>query len=120
MFTENIPLRGFNFRDNRLMDGRWTRNSNVYDITMFFRVMALCHTGIPIEDDQADKLKFEAESPEEVAFLIASQEFGFQFCKRTQSVMALKELDPDLGSVVERYSLGFLIPFLVLFSRLFP
>ncbi|KAK3430469.1 hypothetical protein EUGRSUZ_E02021 [Eucalyptus grandis] len=113
-------IKGFNFRDNRLMDGRWTRNSNVYDITMSFRVMALCHTGVPIEDDQADKLKFEAESPEEVAFLIASQEFGFQFCKRTQSVMALKELDPDLGSVVERYSLGFLIPFLVLFSRLFP
>ncbi|KAF8023103.1 hypothetical protein BT93_F0564 [Corymbia citriodora subsp. variegata] len=95
-------IKGFNFRDDRLMDGRWTHNSNVYDITMFFRVMALCHTGIPIEDDRADKLKFEAESPEEVAFLITSQEFGFQFCKRTQSVMVLKELDPDLGSVVER------------------
>ncbi|KAK3432479.1 hypothetical protein EUGRSUZ_E04358 [Eucalyptus grandis] len=97
-------IKGFNFGDDRLMDGRWTRNSNVYDITMFFRVMALCHTGIPIEDDQADKLKFEAESPEEVAFLIASQEFGFQFCKRTQSVMVLKELEPDLGSIVESYS----------------
>ncbi|KAL3739270.1 hypothetical protein ACJRO7_020644 [Eucalyptus globulus] len=65
-------------------------------------VMALCHPGIPIEDDRADKLKFEAESPDEVAFLITSQEFSFQFCKRTQSVMVLKELDPDLGSVVER------------------
>ncbi|KAK3430465.1 hypothetical protein EUGRSUZ_E02025 [Eucalyptus grandis] len=95
-------IKRFNFRDDRVMDGRWTRNSNVYDITMFFRVMALCHPGIPIEDDRADKLKFEAESPDEVAFLITSQEFGFQFCKRTQSVMVLKELDPDLGSVVER------------------
>ncbi|KAK3432482.1 hypothetical protein EUGRSUZ_E04360 [Eucalyptus grandis] len=95
-------IKGFNFRDDRLMDGRWTCNSNVYDITMFFRVMALCHTGIPIEDDQADKLKFEAESPEEVAFLITSQELGFQFCKRTQSVMVLKELDPDLGGIVKR------------------
>lgn len=94
-------IKGFNFRDDRLMNGRWTCNSNVYDITMFFRVMALCHTGIPIEDDQADKLKFEAESPEEVAFLITSQEFGFQFCKRTQSVMVLKEFDPDLGSIVK-------------------
>lgn len=104
-------IKGFNFRDDRLMDGRWTRNSHVFDITMFFRVMALCHTGIPTTDDRADKLKFEAESPEEVAFLITSQEFGVQFCKRTQSVMVLKELDPDSGSVMERYPFGFLIPF---------
>ncbi|XP_056161871.1 probable phospholipid-transporting ATPase 4 [Syzygium oleosum] len=95
-------IKGFNFRDDRLMDGRWTRNSHVFDITMFFRVMALCHTGIPTTDDRPDKLKFEAESPEEVAFLITSQEFGVQFCKRTQSVMVLKELDPDSGSIVER------------------
>ncbi|KAK3432485.1 hypothetical protein EUGRSUZ_E04363 [Eucalyptus grandis] len=63
------------------------------------RLMALCHPGIPIEDDRADKLKFEAESPDEVAFLITYQEFSFQFCKRTQSVMVLKELNPDLGSI---------------------
>ncbi|XP_030549237.1 probable phospholipid-transporting ATPase 5 [Rhodamnia argentea] len=95
-------IKGFNFQDDRLMDGQWTRYSNVYHMTMFFKVMALCHTGIPIEDDRADKLKFEAESPEEVAFLIAAQEFGIQFCKRTQSVMVLKELDRDSGSVLER------------------
>ncbi|KAL2494037.1 putative phospholipid-transporting ATPase 5 [Forsythia ovata] len=66
------------------------------------RVMALCHTGIPVEDDKSDRLKYEAESPEEVAFLIAAHEFGFKFCERTQSIMVLQELDPSSGLVVKR------------------
>ena len=95
-------IKGFNFKDDRLTGKSWIWTSNSYDMTMFFRVMALCHTGIPIEEDQTGKLKYEAESPEEVAFLIASQEFGFKFLRRTQSVMVLKELDPSSGFEVER------------------
>ncbi|XP_059634389.1 probable phospholipid-transporting ATPase 5 [Cornus florida] len=95
-------IKGFNFRDDRLMNKHWMHRSNLTDMTMFFRVMALCHTGIPVGDDQTDKLKYEAESPEEAAFLIASQEFGFKFYRRTQSVMLLKELDPSSGLEVER------------------
>ncbi|KAI9198313.1 hypothetical protein LWI28_013685 [Acer negundo] len=96
-------IKGFNFRDDRLMNNNWIYRSNVNDVTMFFRVLALCHTGIPLEDDQTDhKLKYEAESPEEVSFLIASQEFGFQFCRRTQSTMVLKEIDPSSKKVLER------------------
>ena len=95
-------IKGFNFRDDRIMNKKWIRNSNAFDMTMFFRVMALCHTGIPVEDESSDKLKYEAESPEEVAFLIASQEFGFQFFQRTQSTMFLKELDPSSGKEVKR------------------
>ncbi|XP_022714556.1 probable phospholipid-transporting ATPase 4 [Durio zibethinus] len=99
---EESVIKGFNFRDDRLMNKNWIHRSSLLEITMFFRVMALCHTGIPIEDDKIDKLRYEAESPEEVAFLIASQEFEFQFCRRTQSVMVLKEFDPS-GKEVERY-----------------
>lgn len=95
-------IKGFNFRDDRLMNNQWIYRSDLFDMTMFFRVMALCHTGIPVEDGQTDKLKYEAESPEEVAFLIASQEFGFQFFQRTQSLMTLKELDPSSGKQVKR------------------
>ena len=84
------------------MNKNWIHGSNLLEITMFFRVMALCHTGIPVEDDKTNKLRYEAESPEEVAFLITSQEFGFQFCRRTQSVMVLKEFDPFSGKEVER------------------
>lgn len=101
-FGEGSVVKGFNFRDGRLLNKGWMYSSNPYDVVMFFRVMALCHTGIPVEDDQTDKLKYEAESPEEVSFLVASQEFGFKFFRRTQSVMVLKELDPSSGTVVER------------------
>ncbi|KAM7500349.1 hypothetical protein LguiA_024763 [Lonicera macranthoides] len=95
-------IKGFNFRDNRILNKLWIYRSNVSDMIMFFRVMALCHTGIPVEDDQSGKLKYEAESPEEVSFLIAAQEFGFKFCRRTQSVLVVKELDPSSCLEVER------------------
>lgn len=95
-------VKGFNFRDDRLMNDQWIYRSDLFDVTMFFRVMALCHTGIPVEADETDKLKYEAESPEEVAFLIASQEFGFQFFQRTQAIIVLKELDPSSGKKVKR------------------
>lgn len=100
--TKDKCIKGFNFRDDRLLNKNWIHKSNANDMTMFFRVMALCHTGIPVEDDHTDKLKYEAESPEEVAFLIASQEFGFQFCRRAQSTMVLMEVDPSSGKEIER------------------
>ncbi|CDP17608.1 unnamed protein product [Coffea canephora] len=95
-------IKGFNFRDDRLMDKMWIHGSNVHDMIMFFRVMALCHTGIPVEDGNSKRLKYEAESPEEITFLIAAQEFGFKFCQRTQSVMFLQELEPSSGIEVKR------------------
>ncbi|KAK4491522.1 hypothetical protein RD792_002273 [Penstemon davidsonii] len=100
--TSYSIIKGFNFRDDRLEDRMWIYKSNVVDTMMFFRVMALCHTGIPVEENKSDKTKYEAESPEEVAFLIAAQEFGFKFCQRTQSTMVLQELDPSSGLEVKR------------------
>ncbi|XP_011096893.1 probable phospholipid-transporting ATPase 5 [Sesamum indicum] len=99
---KETAVKGFNFRDNRLMDKMWIYRSNVSDMIMFFRVMALCHTGIPVEENRGNKIMYEAESPEEVAFLIAAQEFGFKFCQRTQSTMVLQELDPSSGLEVKR------------------
>ncbi|KAM1123095.1 hypothetical protein ACFX13_004612 [Malus domestica] len=100
---EESAIKGFNFRDDRLMNKKWMYRSNLSDVTMFFRVMALCHTGIPVEEDElTHKLKYEAESPEEVSFLVAAQEFGFQFFRRSQSFMFLKEFDPSMGKEVER------------------
>ncbi|KVH95088.1 HAD-like domain-containing protein [Cynara cardunculus var. scolymus] len=105
-------IKGFNFIDDRLMNKRWLHGSNVWDMIMFFRVMALCHTGIPVENCEgttSHKLKYEAESPEEVTFLIAAQEFGFQFCRRTQSSMFVKEIDPsglERMSVIVRDEVG--------------
>ncbi|KAG6392144.1 hypothetical protein SASPL_146355 [Salvia splendens] len=87
-------IKGFNFRDGRLMDKMWIYRSNVGEMLMFFRVMALCHTGIPVEGEAG----YEAESPEEVAFLVAARQFGFRFYQRTQSAMVVEEVDPMSGA----------------------
>ncbi|KAK9088134.1 hypothetical protein Scep_027216 [Stephania cephalantha] len=92
-------VKDFNFYDDRISNKMWTRSSNLSDVVMFFKVMALCHTGIAVENDGKGQLKYEAESPEEVAFLIAAQEFGFTFFRRTQSLLLLKEF--DTSSLVE-------------------
>ncbi|KAK9093590.1 hypothetical protein Syun_028501 [Stephania yunnanensis] len=95
-------VKGFNFYDDRISNKMWTRSSNLSDVVMFFKVMALCHTGIAVENDGKGQLKYEAESPEEVAFLIAAQEFGFTFFRRTQSLLLLKEFDTSSLVEVER------------------
>lgn len=98
---KEADIKGFNFRDGRLLRKLWIHRSEISNMMMFFRVMALCHTGIPIEDSQSGKLKYEAESPEEVCFLIAAQEFGFIFSQRTQSKLVVKEPNSS-GVEVER------------------
>ncbi|GJY32474.1 probable phospholipid-transporting ATPase 4, partial [Tanacetum coccineum] len=111
--SEASGIKGFNFKDDRLMNKMWLHGSNVWDMIMFFRVLALCHTGIPVEDEQTGShiLKYEAESPEEVTFLIAAQEFGFQFYKRTQSSMFVKEINSSSVEVEREYKLLNLLEF---------
>ncbi|KAJ0980415.1 hypothetical protein J5N97_008670 [Dioscorea zingiberensis] len=102
MLVSRYPIKGFNFMDDRLMNKNWINVPQAWDTAMFFRVLTLCHTGIPVEENELGKFKYEAESPEEVAFLIASQEFGFKFCRRTQSTLIVKELNPSNGEEIER------------------
>jgi len=95
-------VRCFNFEDDRLMNMNWKKELQSSDIAMFLRVLALCHTGIPVHQDTTGKFKYEAESPEEVAFLTAAQAFGFKLCRRTQSTLVIKELNPSKRGEVER------------------
>ncbi|KAK9934854.1 hypothetical protein M0R45_021983 [Rubus argutus] len=44
----------------------------------------------------------EAESPDEAAFVIAARELGFEFYKRTQTSISVRELDRASGKNVER------------------
>lgn len=46
-------IKAFNFRDDRLMHNNWTQSNCIsFEIIVFLRVMALCHTGIPVEDER--------------------------------------------------------------------
>ncbi|KAJ0759614.1 putative P-type phospholipid transporter [Helianthus annuus] len=96
------PIKGFSFDDSRLMNGNWAQEANHDVILLFFRVLALCHTAIPEFNEETDSYSYEAESPDEGAFLVAAREFGFEFCRRTQSSIFVRERNPSSQEFVER------------------
>jgi phospholipid-translocating ATPase len=87
-------VKGFNFKDSRIMDGNWIHEPNRDMIRDFFRLLAICHTCIPEVDDETGKVSYEAESPDEAAFVIAARELGFEFYKRSQRSILVREQDP--------------------------
>ncbi|CAN8259431.1 unnamed protein product [Cochlearia groenlandica] len=98
--TDSTSVKGFSFEDKRLMNGNWLSEPNSDDIWMFLRILAVCHTAIPEVDEDTGKCTYEAESPDEVAFLVAAGKFGFEFSKRTQSSVFIRERHS--GQPVER------------------
>ncbi|AES67819.1 putative phospholipid-translocating ATPase [Medicago truncatula] len=95
-------IKGFGFDDNRLMNGNWSKDPNAEVILLFFRILAVCHTAIPELNEESNSCTYEAESPDEGAFLVAAREFGFEFYRRTQSSVVVRERISTSGQVVER------------------
>ncbi|GKU90436.1 hypothetical protein SLEP1_g4429 [Rubroshorea leprosula] len=95
-------VKGFNFKDERVMNGNWISEPQADVIRKFFRLLAVCHTAIPEVDEDTGNVSYEAESPDEAAFVIAAREVGFEFYKRTQTSISIREQDPVSGKKVER------------------
>ncbi|XP_004232297.1 probable phospholipid-transporting ATPase 8 [Solanum lycopersicum] len=95
-------IKGFNFKDERIMNGQWVHEPHRDMIQKFFRVLAICHTVIPDVNKKTGEISYEAESPDEAAFVIAARELGFQFFERTQNRITLHELDHQSGKMVDR------------------
>jgi phospholipid-translocating ATPase len=100
--NQRASIKGFSFQDDRLMQGNWTREPNSSTILMFFRILALCHTAIPEINEETDAITYEAKSTDEGAFLVAAKEFGFEFFKRTQSSIFMKEKHTSSKGITER------------------
>lgn len=96
-------IKGFNFDDDRIMNGNWVKEPHSDVVQKFFRVLAVCHTAIPDIDENTGNVLYEAESPDEAAFVIAARELGFEFFKRKQTSVHVNELDPISGEKVERF-----------------
>ncbi|PIN25931.1 P-type ATPase [Handroanthus impetiginosus] len=118
-------VKGYNFDDERIVNGNWVNEEHSDIIQKFFRLLAICHTAIPDVDEQTGTVTYEAESPDEAAFVIAARELGFEFFKRTQTSVSVYELDPISGKRVERsYKLLNVLEFnstrkrIVMFERL--
>lgn len=95
-------IKGFSFEDRRLMDGNWMKEPSCDVILLFLRILAVCHTAIPELNEETGHFTYEAESPDEGAFLVAARELGFEFCKRNQSSVYVREKYPDPRQPVER------------------
>ncbi|KAH0984837.1 hypothetical protein GBA52_012014 [Prunus armeniaca] len=95
-------VKGFNFRDERIMNGQWVNEPHSDTIQKFLRVLAMCHTAIPVVNKKSGEITYEAESPDEAAFVIAARELGFEFFERTQTSISLHELDFETGKKVDR------------------
>ncbi|KAK4376517.1 hypothetical protein RND71_002813 [Anisodus tanguticus] len=95
-------VKGFNFEDERIMNASWIFEPHSDVIQKFFRLLAVCHTVIPEVDESTGKVSYEAESPDEAAFVIAAREVGFEFFKRTQTSVSVHELDLASGKRIER------------------
>ncbi|KAK8592974.1 hypothetical protein V6N12_045066 [Hibiscus sabdariffa] len=100
-FESKKSVKGFNFRDERIMYGQWAHEKQKDVIQKFFRVLAACHTVVPEVMDSGEII-YEAESPDEATFVIAAREIGFQFFLRNQTSIQLHELDPESGIIVDR------------------
>eukprot|EP00250_Pteridium_aquilinum_P014698 c22146_g1_i1 orf=313-3942(-) len=98
---ENHRVKGFNFKDERIAKNSWIHEENASDIQLFFRILAICHTAIP-EEDENGHISYEAESPDEAAFVVAARELGFDFNKRSQSSVWVKDLDLASGESLTR------------------
>ncbi|XP_007037752.2 PREDICTED: putative phospholipid-transporting ATPase 9 isoform X1 [Theobroma cacao] len=102
-FKEEKPsVKGFNFVDERITNGNWPNETRADVIQKFLRLLAICHTAIPEVDEGTGRISYEAESPDEAAFVVAARELGFEFYERTQTSISLYELDPVSGKKVER------------------
>lgn len=100
--NQKSALKGFSFEDDRLMEGHWLREPNTDVMLLFFRILSICHTAIPEISEETGTFTYEAESPDEGAFLVAAREFGFEFSKRTQSSIVVRERYPSFQEPVER------------------
>ncbi|XP_044493708.1 putative phospholipid-transporting ATPase 9 [Mangifera indica] len=95
-------IKGFNFQDERIMNGNWVNQPHSDVVQKFLRLLAVCHTAIPEVNESTGMVTYEAESPDEAAFVVAARELGFEFYKRTQTSVSVRELDPVSGKKVDR------------------
>lgn len=78
---EEGKVRGFNLNDRRLNKMKWLSSPEKDKIGTFFRILSICHTVIP--ETVNGVINYQAESPDEEAFVIAAAQMGFRFVRRT-------------------------------------
>ncbi|XP_057482184.1 phospholipid-transporting ATPase 3-like isoform X1 [Actinidia eriantha] len=89
--SNTVREKGFNFDDARLMRGAWRNEPNPDMCKEFFRCLAICHTVLPEGEETPEKIRYQAASPDEAALVAAAKNFGFFFCRRTPTLIYVRE-----------------------------
>eukprot|EP00292_Cryptomonas_paramecium_P002149 CAMPEP_0113680182 /NCGR_PEP_ID=MMETSP0038_2-20120614/11140_1 /TAXON_ID=2898 /ORGANISM="Cryptomonas paramecium" /LENGTH=1529 /DNA_ID=CAMNT_0000598461 /DNA_START=386 /DNA_END=4971 /DNA_ORIENTATION=+ /assembly_acc=CAM_ASM_000170 len=88
--------KGFRFVDERLLFGKWREQASSKQIELFLMSLALNHN-VQVETDlmrpDAEPV-FQAESPDEGAFVSAARNLDFFFCRRSMKDIVLRIKDP--------------------------
>ncbi|KVH97516.1 Cation-transporting P-type ATPase [Cynara cardunculus var. scolymus] len=98
--NSHLSVKGYNFEDERITNRRWVHEPHSDVIQKFFRLLAICHTAIPDVDEDTRNVTYEAESPDEAAFVIAARELGFEFYKRTQTSVSFMDARKRMSVIV--------------------
>lgn len=72
-------IKGFNFRDDRLMDKMWIRNSNVNGMTMFFRVRLYVTRAFLLEKIKVIKVSMKRSLQRKLPFLLLHKSLDSNF-----------------------------------------
>eukprot|EP00958_Prasinococcus_capsulatus_P020596 scaffold2707_cov417-Prasinococcus_capsulatus_cf.AAC.7 len=82
------PCQGWNFKDMRIMGQQWLKEPRPDLVRHFLRALALCSTALPSVKEPG---RFESESPDEEALVLAAAKMGFQLVRRAKDSITLKE-----------------------------
>jgi len=91
--------KGYNFRDTRLVDDdalnwRTLAPAMAANVRAFFQLLAVCHTVVPEGEPTPEGIKYQAESPDEAAFVVAAKRLGFFFKARNTKGVTVEEAPP--------------------------
>ena len=75
------------FYDETLVE---TLHNKDREVLEFFRALAICHTVLPEIDEEAEGLRYNAQSPDEEALVTAARNLGVVFAERTSSTISIK------------------------------
>ena len=93
------PHRAYNFADPRLEGGAWRQLDDTTRTAceLLFLNLALCSTCVPTPDEEHG-IKYEAESPDEEALVVAAKQLGWTL--KSRSMRDITIVDPEGREVV--------------------
>ena len=97
-------MKGFNFRDPRLINGAWVDQEMHVVIDHFMHMLALCNDVLVGRDEENPSVPvYKAASPDEYCLVVAGRQFGFQLRSADESSKTMENALQDDPLRMEDY-----------------